>query len=112
MPHLLGGRYLIDRARGYLFLGSVIALCKRYNDGDSNRVRYPSISTSSYKEDRNLQDHMIRAVDRPGCEQRTIVFTWCSACKEGFNSKGHRAFEFTCCPLCGAEPMDGFLPWS
>lgn len=77
-----------------------------------DRVRFPSISTSSYEEDRNLQDHMIRAVDRPGCEQRTIVFTWCSACKEGFNSGGHRAFEFTRCPLCGAEPMDGFLPWS
>jgi hypothetical protein len=59
-----------------------------------------------------LQDQRIRAVDHPGCEQRTQTFTWCSACKEGFNSDGHLAFEFTRCPLCGAEPPDGFLPWN
>jgi hypothetical protein len=55
----------------------------------------PSISQSSYKEDRILQDQKIRAVDHPGCEQRTQTFTWCSACKEGFSSDGHLAFEFT-----------------
>ena len=59
-----------------------------------------------------MQDEMIRAVDHPGCEQRTKRFTWCSACKEGFDSRGHLAFEFTHCPLCGSEPPDGFLPWS
>jgi hypothetical protein len=59
-----------------------------------------------------LPDHKIRAVNHPGCEQRTSVFTWCSACKEGFNSEGHLAFAFIRCPLCGAEPKDGFLPWS
>ena len=73
---------------------------------------YPSISTSSYKEDQILQDHMIRAVNPPGCEQRTRTFTWCSACKQGFPSEGHPAFEFIHCPLCGAEPTEGFLPWS
>jgi len=59
-----------------------------------------------------LTDHMIRAVDRPGCEQRTRMFTWCSACKEGFHSEGHFAFEFIYCPLCVVKPTDGFLPWS
>ena len=59
-----------------------------------------------------MQDQKIRAIDHPGCEQRTQTFTWCSACKESFNSEGHLAFEFTRCPLCQAEPPDGFLPWS
>lgn len=64
------------------------------------------------KEDRILQDHKIRAVDRPGHEPRTHAFTWCSACKEGFDSEGQMAFAFTRCPLCGAQPEEGFLPWS
>ena len=59
-----------------------------------------------------MQDQMIRAVDHPSHEQRTKRFIWCSACKQGFDAAGDLAFEFIRCPVCGAEPPAGFLPWS
>jgi hypothetical protein len=90
-------------------------VCKRYNERGLWCVREIQRSLTGSapfkKEDRILQDQMIRAVDHPGCEQRTKTFTWCSACKQGFSEEDYPSFDFTQCPVCGTEPLDGYLPW-